>query len=439
EVERAGAAAVLSDQPCPTKLPQIITENPRLALANVSNTFYGDPSTQLKLIGVTGTNGKTTTTFAIRSIFLAAGVPCGLIGTVRYSGKDFSKYAPLTTPEPPELQRLLRRIVEEGNGACAMEVSSQALAQYRVAGCTFQSAVFTNLTHEHLDYHGTMQQYYQAKKMLFDQQTCDARIAIVNRDDQYARRVEKLRRRIRLPVLSYGMEKEADFCITRCSISTRGSQFAVLHNGVETKVRTPLVGKYNVLNICAAFAVAVTNQIEKEAILEGIRKMSYVPGRLEEVHFGQPFKIFIDYAHTHDAFRQLLPTLRLYTPKRLIHIFGCRGKRDRSKRPKMGKISGMLADVVVLTSDNPQTEDPAAIAQEVFEGVDSGDKQKVKIVLDRADAIHHAVRLAQPGDTIVITGKGNEAYQLIGKQRLEFDEHEIFRHAVNLTTEARRH
>ncbi len=433
EAERAGAAAILSNQKVETGLPLIVAENPRLALAQISNRFYDYPSRKLKLMGVTGTNGKTTVAFLLRSMFKEANIACGLIGTIHYSGERFSKSATHTTPESPELQKLLHRLVQERSGACSMEVSSQGLDQFRVAGCTFETAVFTNLTHEHLDYHGTMDDYFRAKMMLFDNETCTTNQAVSNFDDPYGKKLIEIRTRRDLPSVSYGFEEGADFRIQNWSTSVKGSEMTIAYQEKEKRIKTALVGQYNLYNICAAFAAALINGLPEKAILAGIKNMSYVPGRMEEVDFDQPFKIIIDYAHTHDAFRQLLPTLRLYTTKRIIHIFGCRGGKDKSKRPKMGKVAGELDDIVVLTSDNPKNEDPEKIVEHVKVGLEASGNRNYHVILDRAEAIAFAVSIAEPGDTIVITGKGNETYQLIGNKKYPFDEREIFLAAVQHT------
>jgi UDP-N-acetylmuramoyl-L-alanyl-D-glutamate--2,6-diaminopimelate ligase len=382
------------------------------------------------LFGVTGTNGKTTVAFLIHSMLKESGSPSGMIGTIKYSGQRFSREATHTTPESPELQKLLHRLLREGSGSCAMEVSSQGLAQYRVAGCTFETAIFTNLTHEHLDYHKTMEDYFRAKMMLFDNETCTTHKAVTNFDDAYGRRLMAIRSEKGLTTVRYGFEEGADFRVQDWTTTTRGSEIVISHGGHSTRIKTALVGQYNVSNICAAFAASVTNGLSEKAILAGIKNMSYVPGRMEEIDFDQPFRIIIDYAHTPDAFRQLLPTLRLYTSKRIIHIFGCRGGKDKGKRPKMGQLAGELGDIVVLTSDNPKNEEPARIAEQVKVGLEASGNPNYHVVLDRAEAIAFAVSIAEPGDTIVITGKGNETYQLIGNKKYPFDEREIFLSAV---------
>ncbi len=430
EAERSGAAAILSDRKTETPLPQVIVENARLALALMSNQFYEFPSRKLKLFGVTGTNGKTTVAFLLRAMCKEAGIACGVIGTIHYSGERFSKDATHTTPEAPELQKLLNRLLRENSAACAMEVSSQGLSQFRVAGSSFETGVFTNLTHEHLDYHKTMEEYFHAKMMLFDNQTCTTHHAISNFDDPYGKKLMEIRSQKGLTSISYGFKEGADFQIQNWSTTSKGSEMTILHRRNPTRIKTALVGRYNLYNICAAYAAGMINGLPEKAMLAGIKNMSYVPGRMEEVDFGQRFKIIIDYAHTPDAFRQLLPTLKLYTTNRIIHIFGCRGGKDKAKRPKMGKVSGELVDVVVLTSDNPKNEDAAKIAEQVKTGLEASGNKNFYVILDRAEAIAFAVSIAEPGDTIVITGKGNETYQLIGNKQFPFDEREIFLAAV---------
>jgi len=428
DAERAGAVAVLSDRQVQTKLTQIRTGTPRLALGLVSSTFYGNPSTQLRLFGITGTNGKTTTTFLLQSILEKAGLPCGLLGTVVYGAGSATVVSTLTTPESVDLQRNLAIMVAQGCRACAMEVSSHSLTQYRVAGCTFEAAIFTNLTQDHLDYHKTMEKYFRAKKMLFHNQICTTKIAVINLDDSFGTRLLKERP----DAVSYGFQPDADFQIREWSSSADGSEITIN----ETKMKTPLLGRFNAYNICGAYAAAASTNISKDAIISGIGEMKQVPGRLERIEYGQPFLILIDYAHTEDAMRQLLTTVRPYTRNRLIVLFGCGGDRDRGKRPLMGRVAAELADVVILTSDNPRSEDPAQIAAEVRAGME-GRKNDVITILDRKEAIAEAVRIARPGDTLVLAGKGHENYQIIGDQKFHFDEREVLQEL--LTTKTQRH
>lgn len=436
EAKAQGAVAILSDSPFDSSLPLILVPDARYALANLSNRFYGEPSKKLKLVGITGTNGKTTVSFLVRSIFESAGISCGLIGTIHYSGEQFSKQSAMTTPESVDLQQLLIRFLNEGSGACSMEVSSQGLDQHRVTACTFEIAVFTNLTQDHLDYHQTMERYFQAKRMLFDPKFCDTRLAVINRDDPYGKSIIEFRDSKKLPSVSYGFENDADYRITFWQSTMHGTQIVIRNRGTDQMIHTPLIGKYNVYNVAAAYASMASLSIDINAIAEGIQKLTYIPGRLERLDLGQPFNIVLDYAHTEDAFRQLLPTLREYTAGRIIHIFGCRGERDALKRPLMGQASAELADVLILTSDNPVHEDPEQIANDIKSGIDLNQNPNIHTVVDRGEAIAFAVSLAKPEDTIVITGKGNETYQLIGDEKVHHDDREYFQAAISSTTDA---
>jgi UDP-N-acetylmuramoyl-L-alanyl-D-glutamate--2,6-diaminopimelate ligase len=431
EAKAKGAAAILSESRFETSLPLVLVPDGRFALANLSNHFYGEPSKKLKLVGITGTNGKTTVSFLVRSIFESAETLCGLIGTIRYSGEQFSKRSAMTTPESVDLQQLLIQFLDEGSGACSMEVSSQGLDQHRVTGCTFEVGIFTNLTQDHLDYHQTMERYYQAKRMLFDPKYCDTRLAVINHDDLYGQSIIEFRDSKKLPSVSYGFNHDADYQITFWQSTMMDTQMVIRYRGVDQTIQTPLIGKYNVYNVAAAYASMASINIDRDAILDGIKKMTYIPGRLERLDFGQPFNIVLDYAHTEDAFRQLLPTLRESTTGRIIHIFGCRGERDSLKRPLMGQASAELADVLVLTADNPVHEDPEQIVNDIKSGIDLNRNPNVHTVVDRGEAIAFAVSIAKPEDTIVITGKGNETYQLIGDEKIHHDDREYFQAALS--------
>lgn len=430
EAKNQGAVAILSDSRFDTSLPVILVPDARYSLAFLSNRFYGEPSKKLKLVGVTGTNGKTTVSFLVHSIFESAGILCGLIGTIQYSGEQFSRRSAMTTPESVDLHQLLNQFLDEGSGACSIEVSSQGLDQHRVTGSTFEVGVFTNLTQDHLDYHQTMERYFQAKRMLFDPKYCDTRLAVINCDDPFGQSIIQFRDSKKLHSVSYGFENVADYRITFWQSTINGTQIVIRYRGNDQTIQTPLLGKYNVYNVAAAYVSMASLSVDIHAILEGIEKLRYIPGRMERLDLGQPFNIILDYAHTEDAFRQLLPTLRMYTTGRIIHIFGCRGQRDPLKRPLMGQASAELADVLVLTSDNPVHEDPEQIANDIKSGIDLNRNPNVHIVLDRGEAIAFAVSEAKAGDTIVITGKGNETYQLIKDQKLHHDDRDFFKAAI---------
>ena len=420
-----GASAVLSDQRARTGLTSVVVPKARPALAAISNHFYDYPSSRLDLFGVTGTNGKTTITFLLQSILEKTGVQCGILGTVRYSGRSFAGPSKLTTPESLDLQEMLHQMVSENCGSCVMEVSSHSLVQHRVTGCLFRAAIFTNLTQDHLDYHHTMEDYFQAKSMLFNNQYCRTEKAVINQDDAYGRQLVKMRKDLNLPCVTYGFDANSDFLIQEWSSSGSGSMITILHKEKRITIPTPLIGRYNASNICSAYACMTISNIPQRAIISGISEMQQVPGRLERIDRGQPFLIIIDYAHTEDALRQLLSTVRPYTKGKLIVLFGCGGERDRGKRPLMGSAAGELADVVILTSDNPRNEDPQAILNDIEAGVKKSRNSNLKIYMDRERAIAGAVLLAKAGDTLVLAGKGHEDYQIIGNEKLHFDEREI--------------
>jgi UDP-N-acetylmuramoyl-L-alanyl-D-glutamate--2,6-diaminopimelate ligase len=302
------------------------------------------------------------------------------------------------------------------------------LKLYRVAGCHYETAIFTNLTQDHLDFHLTMEEYFQAKMMLFDNRTCTTRIAIVNADDAYGRRILDSRKNSGLAAVSYGFEDDSDYRITTWNSSAKGSEIVISHQGTEMRMQTPLIARFNAYNICGAVAAMNESRIKQEAIVRGIEQMKQVPGRLERIDYGQPYLILIDYAHTEDALRQLLSTVRPYVSGKLIVLFGCGGERDRGKRPLMGKAAAELSDLVVLSSDNPRSEDQLQIIQEVKAGIPAN--AKVLIYPDREEAIVEALKIVQPGDCFVLAGKGHENYQIVGEEKLHFDEREILASAL---------
>lgn len=430
EAEAAGAAAILTNLEVQTNLTRIYVDSPRLALAILSDAYYGNPSQHLKLFGVTGTNGKTTSTFLLRSALEAAGIQCGLLGTVQYRGSQFLSQATLTTPESLDLQKMLAEMVAEKCGACVMEVSSHSLIQYRVGACHFESVIFTNLTQDHLDYHKTMEDYFQAKWMVFENQICKTKMAAVNKDDAYGQRILKQRKKLGLESVSFGFDDGADYRITEWDSTAHSSELSIEfgeRGSSRDKIllKTPLIARFNAYNVCGVFAALHSCGISAEHIAAGVERMQQVPGRLERIHHGQPFLIFIDYAHTEDALRQLLQTARAYTEKKLVILFGCGGDRDKGKRPLMGEVAGQLADTIILTSDNPRTEDPKDITENILIGVHASGNKNVHIILDRKEAIEFALRSLSAGDTLLLAGKGHENYQMIGTEKFHFDEREI--------------
>ena len=408
----------------------LLVENTRTALADLAATFYGLPARRLKLAAVTGTNGKTTTTFLIKHICEKAGLRCGLIGTVRYEIGERVLPAPRTTPESLDLQELLAQMANAGCRAAAMEVSSHALAQERIRGLEWEVAVFTNLTQDHLDYHGTMENYFESKAKLFtqlaQQQKKRKPVAVVNMDDRYG---EQLLNRIdkKISVITFGMGVRADFRASNYRMEFGGTSYQLDARGKSYLVRVPLIGRFNVANSMAALAAANALGLNlREAVLS-LGKSPQVPGRLEMVPAKRQFQVFVDYAHTPDALLNVLKTLRQLEPGRLIAVFGCGGDRDRQKRPLMGRIADQNADYSIITSDNPRKEDPNAIISEIEKGFGSDRYEKVA---ERAEAIARAIALAQPRDIILIAGKGHETYQEFADHTVPFDDIQVARRAI---------
>ncbi|PYL87789.1 MAG: UDP-N-acetylmuramoyl-L-alanyl-D-glutamate--2,6-diaminopimelate ligase [Verrucomicrobia bacterium] len=408
----------------------LLVENTRTALADLAATFYGLPARRLKLAAVTGTNGKTTTTFLIKHICEKAGLRCGLIGTVRYEIGERVLPAARTTPESLDLQELLAQIANAGCRAAAMEVSSHALTQERVRGLEWDVAVFTNLTQDHLDYHGTMENYFESKAKLFTQLTQQQKkrkpVAVVNMDDRYG---EQLLDKIdtKISVVTFGMGVRADFRASNYRMEFGGTSYQLDARGKSYLVRLPLIGRFNVANSMAALAAANALGLNlREAVLS-LGKSPQVPGRLEMVPAKRQFQVFVDYAHTPDALLNVLKTLRQLEPGRLIVVFGCGGDRDRQKRPLMGRIADQNADYSIITSDNPRKEDPNAIISEIEKGFGSDCYEKVT---GRAEAIVRAIAVAQPRDIILIAGKGHETYQEFADHTVPFDDIQVARRAI---------
>ena len=426
-----GAAAIVSEQPAPdgVHVPWAIVGDARLALALLATTFYRDPSREMRVVGITGTNGKTTTAYLLAGIFEAAGIRCGVLGTVAYKIGDELREATRTTPEAPDVQALLREMVDRGCGACAMEVSSHALALRRVDGMTFAAAVFTNLTRDHLDFHADMDDYFRAKRRLFEMLPRNAP-SIVNADDPRGSSLSDAGGR----PLTYGMQRRADVQSGPVSFSLDGLQFDVATPRDTLHVRSKLIGKPNVYNILAAVATATALDVSSEAIEKGLRTLDAVPGRFQTVSGpNDDVTVVVDYAHTDDALRNLLETARPLAPGRLITVFGCGGDRDRTKRPLMGAVAGRLSDVIVITSDNPRSEDPARIIEEIQRGITPDtrrERQSLLTIVDRRQAIARAVEMARAGDLVLVAGKGHEKYQVIGDRTLPFDDVAVAREAL---------
>ncbi|MBI5855360.1 MAG: UDP-N-acetylmuramoyl-L-alanyl-D-glutamate--2,6-diaminopimelate ligase [Nitrospirae bacterium] len=433
----SGAAAVVVDEPITTApaVPMVRVRDSRKALGLLAGRFYGEPASRLTLVGVTGTNGKTTITYLCKALLESAGRQVGLIGTVAYHIGAQRIPASHTTPGAVELQTVLGQMRDAGLDSVVMEVSSHALALDRVAGCEFDVAVFTNLTQDHLDFHRDMEDYFQAKLRLFTGLSVASRKshpkrALVNLDDPRGGDVAAA---TRVPVWTYAIHREADVRAEQVKLSLAGSTFTVKSPVGRFPVESRLVGEHNVSNLLAAIGVGLHEGLTPAQIRAGVAAASIVPGRFEPVEAGQDFTVLVDYAHTDDALIRVLSTAQSLKTGRVITVFGCGGDRDRTKRPKMGRAATRLSDVVFLTSDNPRTEDPLAILREVEVGVKEVlDPARVRYekIADRAKAIESAIREARTGDTVVIAGKGHEDYQIIGTTKHHFDDREVARDAI---------
>jgi len=426
----AGAAAVVAEVAAasPAGVPWLVVPDARLALARLAAEYFQHPSRDLRVVGITGTNGKTTTAYLVAAIFDAAGVRCGMLGTVEYRIGGTAIPATRTTPEAPELQAYLQQMRDAGCGACAMEVSSHALALRRADAIRFAGAVFTNLTRDHLDFHGSMEDYFAAKRRLFELAGPDAPMLVNVDDPRGAALLEAAGRPI-----SYGVVRPADVSPGPLDFSLAGLSFDARCPQGTVRVRSRLVGKPNVYNILAAVGVTAAMGVPIDAIERGLRDLAGVPGRFEVVSApGDDITVVVDYAHTDDALRNLLETARPMA-RRLVTVFGAGGDRDRTKRPLMGLVAARLSDVVVITSDNPRSEDPARIIEEVMRGAEPEIRQsqaRMLTVVDRADAIRTAIREAAAGDLILIAGKGHEKIQEIGGVSLPFDDIAMARAAL---------
>src|SRR5215467_14631213 len=429
-IEKGASVIVAEREEQNPRATCLVVENARTALADFAETFYGHPGGKLKLAAVTGTNGKTTTTFLIKHICENAGLRCGLIGTVRYEIGERVLPAIRTTPESLDLQELLAQIVNAGCKAAAMEVSSHALAQDRTRGLEWNVAVFTNLTQDHLDFHGSMENYFEAKAKLFTrlagQKQKTKPQAIVNVDDRYGQQLlDKLDKSV--AVTTYGMGLRADFRASNYRAEFTGTSYQLDARGKSYLVRLPLIGRFNVTNSIAALGAAEVLGMNLRTAVLSLGKAPQVPGRVELVPAKRQFQVFVDYAHTPDALGNVLKTLRELQPNRLIAVFGCGGNRDRQKRPLMAEMADRLADYSIITSDNPRKEDPSAIIAETEKGFRSNRYEKI---VDRTEAINRAVALARAHDIVLVAGKGHENYQEFADYTIPFDDIHVARRAI---------
>jgi UDP-N-acetylmuramoyl-L-alanyl-D-glutamate--2,6-diaminopimelate ligase len=416
-----GAAALVVERPLELRAPQLVVSDARQAMADVAATFYGHPSHELAVAGVTGTNGKTTTSFLLFAMLAAAGLRPGLLGTIESRVGGERRPALRTTPEAIDLQRTLREMVDVGDRSCAMEATSHGAELSRLEGMRFAALAFTNLSHEHLDFHGTIERYFAAKRQLF--LAADRPPAAVNVGDVYGRRlVDELRGLGHERVVTFGFDAGADIRPEGLELTSGGARFTAA--GIP--IHTYLLGRFNVENVLASVAMARLLELPDDAVARGVESLHGVPGRFEPVDEGQQFQVVVDYAHTPDSLANALRTARDLSSGRVICVFGCGGDRDRSKRPLMGEVASRGADRVVVTSDNPRSEEPDAISAEIVAGA----LTDVEVELDRARAIEHAFEVALPGDLVLVAGKGHEQGQEIAGRVFPFDDREVAREAL---------
>jgi UDP-N-acetylmuramoyl-L-alanyl-D-glutamate--2,6-diaminopimelate ligase len=418
-VEEGAAALVVERELTELAVPQVVVADSRAAMAPLAARFWGDATAELRVVGVTGTNGKTTTAFLVREILQAADFRCGLLGTVKQVVGGVEKEVERTTPEAIELQRTFRQMLEGGDEACAMEVSSHALSLHRADAIDFEVVLFTNLTQDHLDFHADMEDYFLAKRKLFEMEGPKTRI--VNVDDPYGRRLAE-----EFECVTFSAEgAEADYSAREVESDALGASFSL--GGM--RLRTALPGHFNVANALGAFAVAEAMGVGGDIAAAGLARAARVPGRFEPVDEGQGFGVLVDYAHTPDSLENVLRAARRISEGRVISVFGAGGDRDRDKRPKMGRAGAELSDLTVITSDNPRSEEPAQIVKEVATGAEAAEgASELEVVIDRREAIALALARARPGDTVVIAGKGHEQGQEFeGGRKIPFDDREVAR------------
>ncbi len=438
-IEKGARAVVLEDENRRIGgVPTVVVPNSRKALGTISTAFFGNPSAKMTLIGITGTNGKTTTAYLAESILKGAGFRTGVIGTIDYHFEGTFHRGTTTTPESYDLQKMLKDMLEQGVSHVIVEVSSHALHQHRTEGCHFDIGAFTNLTPDHLDYHKTMDHYFESKASLFThflrQSMKPHSVALINLDDPKGR---VLWERLSLPKMSYGLKGERTISAKDIHASITGLSARIITPNGGVSFRSPLLGEFNLYNILASAGIGLALKVDLEVVRGGIEALGGVPGRVERIRNERGLHIFVDYAHTPDALERILRTLRdAKAGGRIITVFGCGGDRDRGKRPLMGAIAGRYSDLALITSDNPRTEDPAAIIREIEEGMRTesiramdrkelarGFREKGYVkVLERREGIRSAIKLAKAGDVVLVAGKGHEDYQIIGRKRFPFDD-----------------
>jgi len=428
EAVKRGARAIVVEkwQDLPNGVSQVAVANTRIALAGLSRIFFNDPTSKLKLIGVTGTNGKTTTTMFIESIFTAAGLTTGILGTIEYKTKNKQLPVERTTPESYDLQSMFSQMVKSGVEVAAMEVSSHAVDLHRIDGCKFDALVFTNLSQDHLDYHGSLQNYFEAKQKLFLDYAGEECAFIININDIYGKIIADIPNPKKI---LFGFNESAQVKAQAIRLGNRESRFTLELDSGSIEIDLKLLGLFNIYNALAAVSVGLSFGLSLEVIKNGLEAVENVPGRFESIDGGQKFSVIVDYAHTPDGLEKALVAAREITKGKLIVVFGCGGDRDRKKRPLMGKVAGTLSDYSIITSDNPRSEQPSAIIAEIERGLKKVTSDYC-INIDRREAIYKAIAIAQENDCIVLAGKGHETYQEFKDQTIPFDDRTIAKEAL---------
>jgi UDP-N-acetylmuramoyl-L-alanyl-D-glutamate--2,6-diaminopimelate ligase len=427
EAVRCGARAVITSREVSAairkEIPVILVKDTRRALAKVATEFYGNPSKKIKVVGITGTNGKTTVSYLVEAILRQAQQFPAVIGTIEYRFKDKKIPSRNTTPGPIELQSMLADMLKDGINYAVMEVSSHALDQNRIEGINFHSAIFTNLTQDHLDYHRTQEDYFQAKAKLFRNMNSNS-FAVINNDDAYAQRIKELTSAHKL---TYGIKKGADVLARDIKFDIRQMQFLLTLGKRKIDFKSQLIGCHNVYNILAAVAWARQEGLDLTIIKSAIEKFNCVPGRLEKIDFEGDFSVFVDYAHTEDALTNVIKTLRCLSSGEIIVVFGCGGQRDKTKRPRMGRVVSELADYAIITNDNPRREDPDQIIEDIKKGIN---QDNYCVIPDRKEAIRKSLSLAKRGDILLVAGKGHENYQILKDLTIPFDDREVLKECL---------
>ncbi|WP_057913720.1 UDP-N-acetylmuramoyl-L-alanyl-D-glutamate--2,6-diaminopimelate ligase [Peribacillus muralis] len=430
---RNGAVALLVERDVDIDVPKIFVKDARRAMAVIASNFYHHPSHEMKLIGITGTNGKTTTSYIIEKIFTDYGLKTGLMGNngVKMNGNMYP--TDINTQEPPTLQRNLRKMKEYNTEYCVMEVTSQGLDMKRVMGCNFRTAIFTNLTQDHMDYHGSMEQYRNTKGLLFSRlgNTCksnDEKYAVLNADDPS---FEYFRKLSTAEVITYGINNDADVTAKNITMTAQGIGFLLITFKGEIDIHLPLVGSFNIYNALASITAALIEEIPLENIRSSLSQLSSIRGRMEIVDKGQDFLVLVDYAHTPDALENVLKSIKAFTKGKVITVFGCGGDRDKGKRPIMGEIASRYSNLVFVTSDNPRSEDPITIINDIEKGMKKSNSLKYELLADREEAIYKAIKEATSGDVVIIAGKGHETSQTFKNKTIHFDDKEIARKAIS--------